>query len=110
MCQLGLTISLGKLMSANHAKYHYSITCSTSDPTVLHCLRSIAQYVEKSKYPQIGWGGTTRASWSKNNNQFTVRFTDPTYRNDFVQEARRLLSKHWLQVSINNNDPATPQR
>ena len=97
-------------MSANHAKYHYSITCTTSDATVLHCLRAIAQSVEQAEYPQIGWGGTTRASWARNNNKFTIRFTDASYRLDFVREATRLLSGHWSQVSMNNNDPASPQR
>lgn len=97
-------------MSSNHTKYHYSITCSTADATVLHCLRAIGQYVEKGKYPQIGWGGTTRASWARNNKQFTMRFTDPNYRNNFVSEANRLLSGHWSQISTNDNDPASPQR
>lgn len=98
-------------MSVNHAKYHYSITCSTLDATVLHCLRAIAQCVERSEYPQIGWGGTTQASWKRNNNEFTVRFTDPSYRSDFVSEANRLLGGHWSQVGgFNDNDPASPQR
>ncbi len=97
-------------MSDNHLKYHYSITCSTTDATVLHCLRSIAQYVEQSEYPQISWGGTTRESWKKNNNQFTLRFTDSIYRDKFTTESTRLLSGHWSQVSINDNDPASPQR
>jgi hypothetical protein len=97
-------------MSANHAKYHYSITCRTPDATVLHCLRAIAQCVEKGKYPQIGWGGTTRESWAKNSNEFTVRFTEPNYRSDYITEANRLLSGHWSQISMQNDDPASPQR
>jgi len=97
-------------MSANHSKYHYSITCDTSDATVLHCLRSIAQYIEQSEYPQISWGGTTRASWKKNNNQFTLRFTDPSYRSKFVNESNRLLAGHWSLISTSDNDPASPQR
>ena len=97
-------------MSTNHAKYHYSITCNTSDATVLHCLRAIAQCVEQAEYPQIGWGGTTQASWKRNNNQFTVRFTDPSFRSAFVLEANRLLSGYWSQISTSNNDPASPQR
>lgn len=44
-------------MSSNHEKYHYSATCKTDDPAVLHCLRALCQYSEKGEYPQIGWGG-----------------------------------------------------
>ncbi|MGP1718314.1 MAG: hypothetical protein ACTS9Y_14160 [Methylophilus sp.] len=97
-------------MSENHEKYHYSITCNTLDPIVLHCLRAIAQAVEKGKYPQIGWGGTTRENWAKSNNEFTIRFTSDGYRRDFISEANRLLSGHWLQISQNDADPASPQR
>lgn len=97
-------------MSPNHPKYHYSITCSTLDATVLHCLRAIAQCVEKASYPQIGWGGTTQAAWKRDNHQFTVRFTDPSFRSTFIAEANRLLAGHWSQISTSNNDPALPQR
>ena len=97
-------------MSLNHKKYRFSITCKTSDETVLHCLRAIAQCVEQAEYPQISWGGTTRASWKHNNNEFTLRFTDPCFRTAFATEANRLLSGHWSKVSIDDNDPASPQR
>ncbi len=97
-------------MSEKHLKYHYSLTCETSDATVLHCLRAIAQFVEKGRYPQIGWGGTTRKAWKQNNQQFTVRFTSPNYRNDFIKEAQRLLPERWSKVSSSDSDPATSQR
>lgn len=97
-------------MSENHQKYHYSLTCHTDDPVVLHCLRAIAQFVEKGQYPQIGWDGTTRKAWKQNNQQFTVRFTSPYYRDAFIQEAQRLVSGRWSQISSNDNDPAKRQR
>lgn len=97
--------------SSNHASYHYSITCKTTDEAVLHCLRALAQYVEHAQYPQIGWGGTTKQSWLHNNHEFTVRFTNPAYRTQFVQEAQRVLGKScWSQVATSNNDPAVPRR
>jgi hypothetical protein len=98
-------------MSENHKLYHYSATCKTDDPVVLHCLRAICQFVEKGKYPQIGWGGTTRKSWAKNKNTFTVRFTSPNYRQTFFEEARRLLpSESWMLITTDDNDPASPRR
>ena len=97
-------------MSSNHAKYHYSATCSTHDKTVLHCLRAIAQCVEGAEFPQIGWGGTTAAAWKKNNGQFTIRFTAPSYRATYIAEANKLLDKHWTLITTNDNDPASPQR
>lgn len=97
-------------MSAEHKKYHYSATCRTEDAAVLHCLRALCQFAEKGSYPQIGWGGTKESLWRSDNGQFTVRFTRPEYREAFLSEARRLLDTHWQLISINDNDPATPQR
>jgi hypothetical protein len=96
--------------SPNHQKYHYSITCRTTDLAVLHCLRAIAQHVEKDPYAQIGWGGTTEKSWKRAKNHFTVRFTDPAYRIAFINEASRLLGGLWTLISTDDNDPASRQR
>ncbi len=97
-------------MSSNHEKYHYSVTCKTDDPAVLHCLRALCQYSEKEEYPQIGWGGTKRNEWEANNGLFTLRFTSPEYRQNYISEANRLLSGHWKVIGENDNDPAEPQR
>lgn len=97
-------------MSSNHEKYHYSVTCKTTDPAVLHCLRALCQYSEKEEYPQIGWGGTKRNLWEANGGVFTLRFTSPVYRDNYINEANRLLSGHWELVTTNDDDPAEPQR
>ncbi|MCD9086124.1 hypothetical protein [Stenotrophomonas sp. SY1] len=97
-------------MSANHAAYHFSITCRTGDVTVLHCLRAIAQCVEQAPFPQIGWGGSTHASWKRSGGEFTIRFTDAAYRSNFVSESNRLLAGHWSIVTTHDDDPASPQR
>ena len=97
-------------MSSNHKKYHYSATCETSDPAVLHCLRALCQYSEKGEYPQIGWGGTKRNLWEANGGKFVVRFTSAGYREQFLAEAERLLSGHWQLIGIDDDDPAKPQR
>lgn len=50
-------------MSANHVDFKYSITCTTNDLAVLHCLRALCQLSEKHAYPQIAWGGTGELEW-----------------------------------------------
>jgi len=31
-----------------HAQYHYSVTIRTDDLAILHCLRSLSQYAQKT--------------------------------------------------------------
>ena len=97
-------------MSSNHKYYHYSATCKTYDAAVLHCLRALCQYSESGEYPQIGWGGTKRSLWEANNGSFTVRFTSPSCREQYISEATRLLKGHWELLETSDNDPAEPQR
>jgi len=58
---------------------------------VLFCLRYLCQWAEKWKKPQIGWGGTTQASWEQSGGLATFRFTDPLYRQQFIEKANELL-------------------
>lgn len=97
-------------MSAEHQKYHFSATCKTDDAAVLHCLRALCQYAEEGNHPQIGWGGTKQSTWRAAGGQFTVRFTQPIYRDKFLKDAARLLPNYWSLIRVNDNDPATPQR
>lgn len=97
-------------MSSDHERFKFSITCQTDDLAVLHCLRSLCQFSEKHPKKQIGWGGTSKVNWRRSSGRFTLRFTDPKYRQHFIDEANRLLSGHWSIISTNDNDPATPQR
>lgn len=97
-------------MSADHKAFHFSVTCHTDDEAVLFCLRALCQYVEEHSKPQIGWGGTGAADWKKAKGQFKLRFTDPSFRQSFVQEAHRLLPGKWREVATDDNDPAAPQR
>lgn len=97
-------------MSENHKKYKYSVTLHTSDAAVLHCLRSLCQYCEKSDYPQIGWGGTKQSEWKNQGGNFTLRFTHPNYRKIFLSEASRLLHGSWSLIRLSDNDPASPRR
>jgi hypothetical protein len=97
-------------MSAAHAKYCYSATLQTDDHAVLHCLRGLCQRSAGGSFPQIGWGGTTQAQWKAQRGKFVVRLTTPAKREEFIEEAKRLLAGHWSEVGRSDNDPATPQR
>ena len=77
---------------------------------VLGCIRAICQYCGKSKYPQIGWGGTGVKEWKDNNQKVTFRFTSKRQRENFILQANRLFAGQWINVSTSDNDPATPQR
>ncbi len=97
-------------MPTDHERYRFSVTCQTDDLAVLHCLRALCQHVEKFRKPQIGWGGTSEASWRGSSGEFTLRFTSAEYRSKFLSEGERLLKGHWRKLRENDNDPASPQR
>jgi hypothetical protein len=89
----------------------YSITCSTDDLAIVHCLRALCEFAITDVRPQIGWGGTKATEWRAAGNQITLRFTTHESRERFVQEARRLLpAGSWAEVSRSDNDPAKRQR
>ena len=99
------------MADADYARCKYSITCSTDDLAVVHCLRALCEFAIKDIKPQIGWGGTKAKEWSAAGNRITLRFTTPESRDDFVREARRLLPQgSWSEVRRSDNDPARRQR
>lgn len=89
----------------------FSVTCYTDDLAVVHCLRALCQYAEKECRPQIAWGGTTEKAWRRDGRRITLRFTEPLFRDKFLQEAMRLLPEgSWQETGRSDNDPATRQR
>ncbi len=95
---------------SNHEKYHYSIKVKTSDLVILHCLRSIADYSQKTGIKRIAWGGTGEDDWINSDNCVTFHFSEPEYREDFVKESNRVLPKNSFQImQKKDNEPATPQ-
>jgi hypothetical protein len=97
-------------MSLDHQKFHFSVTCHTTDPAVVFCLRALCQFTEKHPKQQIGWGGTGSKEWKDAGNTLTLRFTEPDYRDAFTREGERLLAGRWSIVATSDNDPASPQR
>lgn len=71
----------------------YSITCETNDLAVVHCLRALCQHNVQNCRPQIAWGGTSEKKWRHDNKCITLRFTSQEQRDDFVDDAKRLLPK-----------------
>jgi hypothetical protein len=95
----------------DYQRCKYSITCSTDNLAVVYCLRALCAYAITEVKPQIGWGGTKEKDWRADGNRITLRFTTPESRNNFVNEANRLLPKDsWAEVARNDDDPASRQR
>lgn len=96
----------------DYERCHYSVSCSTDDLAVLHCLRTLSQFAEGSKIPKsIPWGGTKEAAWRRNANVVTFRFTSPDYRMTFLDEAARLLPVgSWAKTGQSDADPAQRRR
>ena len=95
---------------SEHASFHFSVTVSTEDLAVLHCLRSLSQYAQKTGNVRIPWGGTKESDWRAGGQCATFRFTSHLYRQEFVAQLERLLPKNlWKKVREDDSDPASPQ-
>jgi len=93
-----------------HDKYHYSVTLHTDDLGVLACLRGLSFHAQAEGNRNIPWGGTSEKEWNNNAHQVTFHFTSDTFRSNFLSEAGRLLSGQWVQMGVNDSDPARLRR
>ena len=59
----------------SHSDHHYSITVQSDDLAVINCLRSLADFSQKTGNKRIAWGGTTDQAWRRSGNEVTFRFT-----------------------------------
>ena len=93
-----------------HSAYKFSITSHSDDLAVVNCLRSLAQYSQKTGNNRIPWGGTKDRDWMGSGHSVTFRFTEPQYRVGFVAECSRLLgtSGLWKETASSDADPAQP--
>jgi hypothetical protein len=90
-----------------HADHRYSITIRTDDLAVVNCLRALSKYCQKTGNNNIPWGGTKDRDWQRDRHEVTFRFSDPTFRSDYVSELHRLLpSSLWTEVRRSDDDPA----
>ena len=93
-----------------HSEFRYSITLATDDLAIVYCLRALSDYAQDTGNSRITWGGSRDQVWRGAGNQVTFRFTRPSYREDLVTTANRVLpSGSWREVSRSDADPATPQ-
>jgi hypothetical protein len=92
-----------------HAVYRFSVTLKSDDLAVIHCLRALSEYSQKSGNVRIPWGGTKQKDWERNEHQVTFHFSSLGYRKDFIEQSQRLLANHWELVRTSDSDPARPQ-
>ena len=87
--------------------YKFSITIHSDDLAVVNCLRALSQYSQKTGNNRIPWGGTKDTDWKQSDNTVTFRFSQPKYREGFIDELRRLLPRElWSEIRRSDNDPA----
>lgn len=99
------------MADADYAACRFSATVQINEEVVLHLLRALSQYCESGRYKQIAWGGTKAKDWRAREGVATFRFSAPTDRSRFLDEAERLLpAKSWRLISTSDSDPATRQR
>jgi hypothetical protein len=89
-----------------HTRYRYSVTCHTIEAGVLFCLRGLCEWAAQGQHPNIARGGTTKDDWEAAGGKATFRFTDPSARKRFLDEAARLLATRWTVVGQSDHDPA----
>jgi|GEM_PF-6305744 len=76
----------------------------------MFCLRGLFEWAEEGRFPNIGRGGTTKDAWEKSGGKSTFRFSDPAYRQRFLDKARELIAAHWEIVEQSDGDAAYRQR
>jgi len=94
----------------DYRKFKLSVTCQSSDLAVVHCLRALAQWAEKHRHPQIGWGGSGEKEWKGSDGKIVLRFTSEQYRRAFIDKATELLPQRWKVIATNDADPASRRR
>ncbi len=94
----------------NHNDFHYSITMTTEDLAVLHCLRGLSMFSQHKGNKRITWGGTKESDWREHHYHVVFHFTSPEYRTEFERQAMRLLpSGIWNKIGESDENPAKPQ-
>ena len=96
---------------ASHQDYKHSVTIHTDDLAIVNCLRALSQYSQRTGNNRIPWGNTKDLDWQNSNNYVTFRFSNPSYRDFFISEIKRILPLNlWDEVKMSDNDPARKTR
>jgi hypothetical protein len=81
-------------------KYHFTVTLKTDDEAVLHCLRGLSHYAQRTGKKMATWGGTGKGEWVRDHHCVKFRFSSDGYRNKFIEEASRLFSGKFEKVGV----------
>ena len=85
------------------SRYCFCVTIKTSDEAVLHCMRGLSHYAQRTGKKMTAWGGTTKVEWIRDGHCVTFRFSNPQFRNKFIEEASRLFPTGlWEKISEND--------
>jgi hypothetical protein len=105
----GLRSAWRTSLPADNSLYRHGATLKVESTPVLGALRGLSFDVRTGPGPQISSGGTTREVWEANDGKVTFRFTSRDLRSEFLKEATRIFRPGpWELISVDDNDPATP--
>ena len=94
---------------SDHSLFRFSVTIASGDLAIVHCLRALSQFSQKTGNVRIPWGGTKEDDWKRDGKRVTFHFSKTEYREGFLAESRRLLPPAlWQEMARSDNDPAKP--
>ena len=83
----------------------------SDDLAVVHCLRSLADFSQKTGNKRIVWGNTKEPDWTRDGHEVTFHFTSPRYRESFLHDVERLLPPDlWTEARRSDANPARPAK
>ena len=85
-------------------KYRFKITIKTDDISVFKCLCALSKLAQNTGDTKITCPKTHLIDWEKNHHQFTFRFSENSYRSEFLSEATRMLPVTLWTICNQNND------
>jgi hypothetical protein len=85
-------------------KYRFNVTIKTDDFSVFKCLCALSKLAQKTGDTKIACPKTYLIDWKKNNHQVTFRFSENSYRSEFLYEATRILPVNLWTICNQNND------
>jgi hypothetical protein len=93
-------------MSERRKLYGFSVTIRSENIVLIYALRGISDYCQKTVNSRIAWGGTGKREWERDGHQVTFHFTEASYRDNFLHQARIFFPKgDWQERDQKDNDP-----
>jgi len=92
-----------------HSDFNHSATVSSDDVDLIAAMRGLAWASQLSGQTMISSSGTGEKHWRANNHQVKFFFTGASYRDRFVEKARRLFSSGWSLISTKDDEIGAPK-